>query len=173
MAIGVEIRCGPLAGHPAPGEEVGFADDSPVEEAGFEPSVPLRNPRADGGLSRQARSRHALGRRDPQSQSRRVHRHRDRDEKRRCGPASAPAPQDAKSGLSGVAEMPHAERAVDLPCAAGRLATTQPARIARPPPATGNPAEIRRANYQDLVSLPSLWREADLAADVVFSLITL
>ena len=27
MAIGVEIRCGPLAGHPAPGEEVGFADD--------------------------------------------------------------------------------------------------------------------------------------------------
>ena len=42
MAIGVEIRCGPLAGHPAPGEEVGFADDSPVEEEGFEPSVPPR-----------------------------------------------------------------------------------------------------------------------------------
>jgi hypothetical protein len=40
VAIGVEIRCGPLAGHPAPGEEVGFADDSPVEEDGFEPSVP-------------------------------------------------------------------------------------------------------------------------------------
>jgi hypothetical protein len=40
VAIGVEIRCGPLAGHPAPGEEVGFADDSPVEGAGFEPSVP-------------------------------------------------------------------------------------------------------------------------------------
>ena len=40
MAIGVEIRCGPLAGHPAPGEEVGFADDSPVEGSGFEPSVP-------------------------------------------------------------------------------------------------------------------------------------
>src|ERR1700730_4844319 len=43
------------------------------------------------------------------------------------------------------------------------------------PPATGNPAEIRRANYQDLVYLPSLWREAgndvvdNLAADVVFS----
>jgi hypothetical protein len=42
VAIGVEIRCGPLAGHPAPGEEVGFADDSPVEEEGFEPSVPPR-----------------------------------------------------------------------------------------------------------------------------------
>jgi hypothetical protein len=40
VAIGVEIRCGPLAGHPAPGEEVGFADDSPVEGEGFEPSVP-------------------------------------------------------------------------------------------------------------------------------------
>jgi hypothetical protein len=40
VAIGVEIRCGPLAGHPAPGEEVGFADDSPVEGDGFEPSVP-------------------------------------------------------------------------------------------------------------------------------------
>ena len=37
MAIGVEIRCGPLAGHPAPGEEVGFADDSPLEGQGFEP----------------------------------------------------------------------------------------------------------------------------------------
>ena len=42
MAIGVEIRCGPLAGHPAPGEEVGFADDSPVEGDGFEPSVPRK-----------------------------------------------------------------------------------------------------------------------------------
>ena len=30
--------------------------DSALEEAGFEPSVPLRNPRADGRLSRQARS---------------------------------------------------------------------------------------------------------------------
>jgi hypothetical protein len=39
-----------------------------------------------------------------------------------CGPASAPAPQDAKGGLFGVAEVPRAERAVDLPCAAGRLA---------------------------------------------------
>jgi hypothetical protein len=52
------------------------------------------------------------------------------------------------------------------------------ARTARPPPATGNPAEIRQANYQDLVSLPSVWREAGndvvdkLAVDVVFSLIT-
>jgi hypothetical protein len=52
------------------------------------------------------------------------------------------------------------------------------ARTARPPPATGNPAEIRQANYQDLVSLPSVWREAgndvvdNLAVDVVFSLIT-
>jgi hypothetical protein len=52
------------------------------------------------------------------------------------------------------------------------------ARTARPPPATANPAEIRRANYQDLVSLPSVWREVgndvvdNLAVDVVFSLIT-
>src|SRR5438067_4978104 len=48
-------------------------------------------------------------------------------------------------------------------CSAGRGCchlATQSARIAGPPPTTGNPAEIRRANYQDLVSLPSLWREA-------------
>src|SRR5438067_8512930 len=57
-----------------------------------------------------------------------------------------------------------------------RHLATQSARIAGPPPTTGNPAEIRRANYQDLVSLPSRWREAgndlvdNLAADVVFSL---
>ena len=67
-------------------------------------------------------------------------------------------------------------------CSAGRGCchpATQLARTARPPPATGNPAEIRRANYQDLVSLPSVWREAgndvvdnNLAVDVVFSLIT-
>jgi len=50
------------------------------------------------------------------------HRHRDRDGKHRCGPASAPAPQDAKAGLSVVAKVPRAECAVDLPCAAGRLA---------------------------------------------------
>jgi hypothetical protein len=46
VAIGVEIRCGPLAGHPAPGEEVGFAADSPVEGAGFEPSVPRQKDNA-------------------------------------------------------------------------------------------------------------------------------
>jgi hypothetical protein len=34
----------------------------------------------------------------------------------------APAPQDAKAGLSVVAKAPRAECAVDLPCAAGRLA---------------------------------------------------
>src|SRR4029077_5383077 len=66
-------------------------------------------------------------------------------------------------------------------CSAGRGCcppAPQLARTARPPPATGNPAEIRQANYQDLVSLPSVWREAGndvvdkLAVDVVFSLIT-
>jgi hypothetical protein len=36
--------------------KVGFAVDSPLEGDGFEPSVPLRNPRADGRLSRHARS---------------------------------------------------------------------------------------------------------------------
>jgi hypothetical protein len=63
--------------------------------------------------------RHALGRCDLQSQSRRVHRHQDRDGKHRCGLASAPGPQDAKGGLSGVAKVPRAECAVDLPCVAG------------------------------------------------------
>jgi hypothetical protein len=51
VAIGVEIRCGPLAGHPAPGEEVGFADDSPVEGDGFEPSVPRSRERTSDAKS--------------------------------------------------------------------------------------------------------------------------
>jgi hypothetical protein len=39
------------------------------------------------------------------------------DGKHRCGHARAPAPQDAKAGLSVVAKVPRAECAVDLPCA--------------------------------------------------------
>ena len=66
--------------------------------------------------------RHALDRFDLRSQSRRVHFHQHRDRKHRCGPASAPGPQDAKDGQSGVAKVPRAESAVDLPCAARRLA---------------------------------------------------
>ena len=42
--------------------------------------------------------RHALGRFDLRSRFRRVHCHQHRDGKHRCGPASAPAPQDAKGG---------------------------------------------------------------------------
>jgi hypothetical protein len=66
--------------------------------------------------------RHAPGRCDLLSQSQRVHRHQDRDGKHRCGLASAPGPQDARGGLSAIAEVPRAECAVDLPCVAGRLA---------------------------------------------------
>jgi hypothetical protein len=33
-----------------------------------------------------------------------------------------PIHKDAKGGLFGFAEVPRTERAVDLPCAAGRLA---------------------------------------------------
>ena len=78
-------------------------------------------PGADSRCVRQG-PRHAPGRCDLQSQSRRIHHPQDRDGKYRCGLASAPGPQDAKGGLPGVAKVPRAECAVDLPCVAGRLA---------------------------------------------------
>jgi len=66
--------------------------------------------------------RRAPGKCDLQSQSQRVHHRQDRDGRHRRGLASAPGPQAARVGLSGVAKVPRAECAVDLPCVAGRLA---------------------------------------------------
>jgi hypothetical protein len=86
-----------------------------------EPGRPRLRRRESRAIVRQD-PRHAPDRCDLQSQSRRVHRHQDRDGKHRCGPASVPDPQDATGGLSGVAEVPQAECAAGLPCVAGRLA---------------------------------------------------
>ena len=66
--------------------------------------------------------RDALGRFDLRSRFRRVHCHRHRDGKHRCGPASARGPQAAKRGQSWLAKVLRSESAVDLPCAAHRLA---------------------------------------------------
>jgi len=73
-----------------------------------DPEVPIRplgflaNPRVKLPLlcCRALRQgpRHALGRFDLRSRFRRVHRHQHRGGKHRCGPASAPAPQDTKGG---------------------------------------------------------------------------
>jgi hypothetical protein len=99
--------------------KLGFAPDSPLEEAGFEPSVPLRiESRWRAKSSGKVPDTHSVGA---------IRNHNlgvftVTEIVVSCGPASAPAPQDAKGGLFGVAEVPRAERAVDLPCAAGRLA---------------------------------------------------
>ena len=69
----------------------------PIRPLGFLANPRVKLPLLSCRALRQG-PRHALGRFDLRSRFRRVHCHQHRDGKHRCGPASAPAPQDAKGG---------------------------------------------------------------------------